>query len=130
MTETEQAQPQPVQPKPALDPKQERTWAMLCHLGALAGFIFPFGNIIAPLIIWQIKKGESELVNDQGKESLNFQITLAIGYLICIPLFLIVIGFFLMVALGIYALIMIIIASMKANEGQKYRYPICLRLIK
>jgi uncharacterized Tic20 family protein len=113
-----------------MDAKQERTWAMLCHLGALAGYIIPFGNIIAPLIIWMVKKDESDLVKDQGKESLNFQISLAIGYLICIPLFFILIGFFLMIALGIYALVMIIIASMKANEGQKYRYPICIRFIK
>ena len=57
-----------------VDEKQERTWALFCHIGALAGFIFPFGNIIAPLVIWLIKKEEYPLVDDQGKESVNFQI--------------------------------------------------------
>lgn len=135
MAENEQAQPSPAEPQvvqksPSADPKQERTWAMLCHLGALAGFLIPFGNIIVPLIIWLVKKNESDLVDDQGKESLNFQITLAIGYLICVALFFVVIGIPLAMALGIYSLIMIIIASMKANEGQKYRYPFAIRLIK
>ena len=135
MAENEQAQPNQAEPPvvqksaPA-DAKQERTWAMLCHLGALAGFIIPFGNVIAPLVIWLVKKNESDLVDDQGKESLNFQITLAIGYLICIPLIPLVIGIFLAIALAIYGLIMLIIAAMKANEGQKYRYPFAIRLIK
>ena len=130
MAETDQAQPQVVQKKPGLDQKQERSWAMFCHLGALAGYIIPFGNIIGPLIIWQIKKAESELVDDQGKESVNFQISVAIGYLICVALAFVLIGIPLLIALGIFNLVMIIIAGLKANEGQKYRYPVCIRFIK
>ena len=61
-----------------MNEKQERTWAMLCHLGAFAGLIFPFANIFAPLVIWLIKKDESLFVEDQGKESLNFQISMTI----------------------------------------------------
>ena len=130
MAGTEKAEPQVVQKSPGTDQKGHRTWAMLCHLGALAGYIIPFGNIIGPLIIWQIKKGESELINDQGKESVNFQITMAIGAVIALVLMFIVIGIFLMIALSIFNLVMIIIAALKANEGQRYRYPVCLRLIK
>ena len=130
MAETDQAQPQDVPKSPAMDQKQERTWAMFCHLGALAGYFFPFGNVIAPLIIWQIKKSESELVDDQGKESVNFQITIAIGAVIAGLLVLIIIGIPLLIALGIFNLVMIIIAGLKANEGQKYRYPVCIRFIK
>ncbi len=57
-----------------MNEKDARTWAMLCHIGAFAGYIIPFGHIIAPLVIWLIKKDESPFVDDQGKESLNFQI--------------------------------------------------------
>ena len=130
MAETDQTQPQVVQKSPGMDQKQERTWAMFCHLGALAGYFFPFGNVIAPLIIWQIKKSESELIDDQGKESLNFQISIAIGYIVSAVLVFVLIGFLLLAALGIFNLVMIIIASMKANEGQRYRYPVCIRFIK
>lgn len=112
-----------------LDEKQERMWAMLCHLTALAVFVFPLGNIIGPLIIWLIKKEESEFVNDQGKESLNFQISFTIYCLVAALLIIVVIGIILLIALGIAFLILVIIASIKANDGEKYRYPLTLRLI-
>lgn len=117
----------PMQPTPE---KEERTWGMLCHLSAFAGILIPFGSIIAPLIIWLIKKDEMPFVNDQGKESINFQITIFIVGVICAILIFIGIGILLLFALAIYALIMIIIASIKANEGVYYRYPYTIRLIK
>ncbi|OGV49459.1 MAG: orotate phosphoribosyltransferase [Lentisphaerae bacterium GWF2_52_8] len=110
--------------------KDERTWAMLCHIGAFAGFLFPFGNVIAPLVIWLIKKEEYPLVDDQGKESLNFQIAISIAALVCVILAFLLIGFILLPVLAIINIVMPIIAAMKANEGQKYRYPFSLRLIK
>jgi len=113
-----------------MNEKDARTWAMLCHLGALAGYIIPFGHIIAPLVIWLIKKDESPLVDDQGKESLNFQISLTIYAVVAGLLTLVVIGFILLIALGIFDLIVVIIAAIKANEGEKYRYPLCIRFIK
>jgi len=113
-----------------MDEKEARTWAMLCHLGALAGYIIPFGHIIAPLVIWLIKKDESPLVDDQGKESLNFQISLTIYAIVAGLLTLVVIGFILLIALGIFDLIFVIIAAIKANSGEKYRYPLCIRFIK
>jgi len=110
--------------------KDERTMGMLCHLLALCGFVIPFGNIIGPVVLWAVKKDESSFVDDQGKESLNFQITLTIACVICFILMFVAIGFLLLIVLGIYALVMIIIAAMKANEGVRYRYPFAIRLIK
>ena len=110
--------------------KEERTWGMLCHLIVLSGFIIPFASIIAPLVIWLIKKDEMPFVNDQGKESLNFQITILIGFIISFILAFVFIGFLLMIALAIFDLIMVIVAAMKANEGVRYRYPYNLRFIK
>ena len=113
-------------------PKEQRTLGMLCHLLALAGIVVPFpgGNVLGPLILWLVKKEEMPFVNDQGKEAVNFQITVLIAALCCLPLFLIVIGFFLLLAVGITALVFTIIATIKASEGQYYRYPFALRLIK
>jgi len=110
--------------------KQERTWAMLCHLGAFAGFMVPVGHIIAPLVIWLIKKEESALVEDQGKESLNFQISMTIYGFVAAVLTLIIIGFFLAIGLAIFDIVMVILAALKANRGERYRYPITIRFIK
>jgi uncharacterized Tic20 family protein len=99
-------------------------------LSALVGYIIPFGSIIGPLIIWQIKKNEMPFVDDQGKEALNFQITMAIAVIVCIVLMLILIGFLLIWIVGIVDLIFIVIAAISANNGQAYRYPLNLRLIK
>ncbi len=112
-----------------LDEKQERTWGMLCHLSALAVFIFPLGNVLGPLIIWLIKRDESEFVNEQGKEALNFQISFTIYCLVAALLIIVIIGIVLLIALGIVFLVLVIIASIKANEGEKYRYPLTIRLI-
>lgn len=103
---------------------------MVCHLSALAGFIIPFGNIIGPLIVWLIKKDESPFVDDQGKESLNFQISITIYCIVAAILILIIIGIFLLIGLGILALVLIIMAAVKANSGEKFRYPLTIRLIR
>lgn len=105
----------------------ERTFGMLCHLAALAGFIFPFGNIIGPLIIWAIKKDEFPWVDHQGRESLNFQISMTIYLIISAFLIIILIGIFLLVALGILNLIFVIMASIKANNGEEFSYPLSIR---
>ncbi len=114
-------------PIPSNDP-EERMWAMFCHLGTLVT-LFPFANVIVPLLIWMIKKDKSRLVDDQGKEALNFQITMMIGYAICIPLFFLLIGFPALIALVIYHVIFSVIAAIKSYEGVAYRYPYTLRLI-
>ena len=111
--------------------KDEKMWAMLSHLTALSGFlVVPFGNVIAPLVIWLIKKDTMSFVDDQAKESLNFQITLTIGMLISAVLTLLCVGYILLLGLWIAGIVFVIIAALKANEGVKYRYPFALRLIK
>ena len=111
--------------------KEENTWAMVAHISALAGLTgIPFANVVAPLIVWLVKKDTMPFVDDQGKESLNFQITVTIALLICVPLLFVLIGFLLMPIIGLVALIFTIIAAVAANNGQAYRYPMCLRIIK
>jgi len=120
-------QPAPATGSPTANEKQ---WALFAHLSALIGFIIPFGSIIGPLIIWQIKKNEMPFVDDQGKEALNFQITMAIAVLVCCVLMIVLIGFLLIWIVGLLDLVFIIIAALAANNGQTYRYPFTLRLVK
>ncbi len=105
-------------------------WGMFCHLAALAGYIIPFGHILGPLVVWLVKREEYPFVADQGKEALNFQISITIYGLICIPLVFLAIGILLLIALMVAALVFIVIAAIKANEGTPYRYPLTIRFIK
>ncbi len=112
-----------------IDDKDERMWGMFCHLSALSGFIIPFGNLIGPLIIYSMKKDEYSFVADQGKESLNFQISVMI-YLVSggvISIFFV--GFFLITAIALASLILSVIASVRANDGEYYRYPLSIKFI-
>ena len=110
--------------------KDERTWGMLCHLIAFSGVVVPLGSIIGPLVIWLIKKDEMPFVDDQGKESLNFQITMLIAVIISAILTVVVIGFLLLAVLGIFWLVVVIMAAIRANEGVAYRYPYAIRFLK
>ena len=104
---------------------------MLCHLTALSAYIgVPFGNILAPLIFWLIKKDQMPLVDDQGKESLNFQISVTIYAIVAGLLILVLIGFVLIIALVIFHIVFTVIGSVKASQGVAYRYPLCIRLIR
>ncbi len=118
-----------LEPVPTAD-KEARQWAMFCHFAAFLGMVFPFGNLLGPLIVWQLKKDTDPFVDDQGKEALNFQITMAIALLISFLLVFVVVGIVLIWLVGIAALVLTIIAGIKANEGKAYRYPFCWRVIK
>ncbi|HRP30763.1 MAG TPA: DUF4870 domain-containing protein [Agriterribacter sp.] len=107
---------------PAVQPtSDEKTLAILSHILTLVAWL------IAPLVIYLIKKDESPFVAAHAKESLNFQITVA---LVCIVLAITLIGILLIWLVGVFALILVIVATIKANDGRLYRYPFTLRLIK
>ncbi|MDD4954589.1 MAG: DUF4870 domain-containing protein [Candidatus Omnitrophica bacterium] len=111
--------------------KDERMWAMLCHLTGLSIFIgVPFGNIIVPLIIWLIKKEEYPFVAEQGKEALNFQISMTIYSIVAGVLWLVFIGILLVPAIIIVDLIFVINAAVKANKGEGYKYPLAIKFIQ
>jgi uncharacterized Tic20 family protein len=106
--------------------QEDRTMALIGHLsGIVAGFI-------GPLIIWLINKDKADKgwLNEQAKEALNFQITIAIGWVVAVALSMILIGFLLYPVLLIGNIVLCIMAGMKANEGVAYRYPWAIRLIK
>jgi uncharacterized protein len=129
--------PAPVPPPAAPPEKDARMWNMFCHLSALAGFIVPLGSILGPLLIWQIKKSEFPSVEQHGKEALNFQISVVI-YLFAGAMVALVTSFFcitwllfpVVAGIGIAAVVLTIIAGLKANEGGFYKYPCTLRLVK
>ena len=110
---------------PAVTPtSDERTLAILAHILTIVS------SFIAPLVIYLLKKDESAFVSEHAKESLNFQITMFILFMISFVLMLVLIGFLLIWLLSIANLVLVVIATIKANENKMYRYPINFRLIK
>ena len=111
-------------------PIPERQWGMFAHLSAFSACVgIPFGNIVGPLIIFLIKKDEYLFGADQAKEALNFNISCTLYGLICIALCFVIIGFVLLPILGIFWLVVTIIAAVRSNEGVSYRYPLCIRFV-
>lgn len=107
--------------------------AMICHLLPFAGALLPgvpVLNIVAPLVLWLIKKDSMPFVNQQGMEVLNFQITLSIVFFACMLTFWLILPVAIAFGIGIAAIVLMIIAAIKVNDGIAYRYPFTLRLIK
>lgn len=125
------------QPEPAATPvtpeeKENRNWAMIAHVSSLSSFI-GIPGFIGPLIVWLTKKDELPFAAEQAKEALNFQISLIIYTIVCVILTITVIGAIVgipgLIAVVIIEVVFTIIASIKAGEGQGYRYPMTIRLI-
>jgi uncharacterized Tic20 family protein len=111
--------------------KKERVWGMLCHLTALLGLIgIPFGHIAGPLIIWLFKKKAYPFVNKQGKESLNFQLSMTIYAVFAALMIYIKLGMLPLWILAAINLLLVFIAAVRANAGEIYRYPFTIRFIK
>ena len=122
-----EARPDPAAAAPSRD---ERQWAMLCHLSAMLMYCTAIGGFIAPLVIWLLKRDEMPFVADQGRETLNFQITTLLVLIAGGLLAVIVVGFVIIGAALLFHFIVTIIATVRVSEGVLYRYPICWRVIR
>ena len=125
--------PGPPAPPPGYGPvavpnQDERNWALASHVGVLVAAWFAMG-FLAPLIIMLTKGNDSAFVRRHAVESLNFQISLLIYLVVSFILVFVLIGFVLMIAVGIFALVVIILATVKASNGEEYRYPLCIRFV-
>jgi uncharacterized Tic20 family protein len=138
MNETATAPP----PATSTPSDEEKKWALFAHLSIMVGGLVTFGwaasfgSFIGPLIIWLIQKDKMPFVADQAKEALNFGITLTLACFVLLMLTIFSLGLGALItvpafmAIGIAALVLVIIAALKANEGVAYRYPVALRLVK
>ncbi|HSR69480.1 MAG TPA: DUF4870 domain-containing protein [Acidobacteriota bacterium] len=129
--------------------RDARTWAAFCHLAAFGAFLVPFGHIIGPLVVWLVKRHEHPFIDEQGREAVNFQITLTLIFaalvfcliflaLIMLPVldrqpglvFLFIPVAFLLPVVALTDFILILVATIRAGNGQPHRYPLNLRLIR
>ncbi len=108
-----------------------RTWNILCHASALLGVLLHFpGHLLGPLIVWLIKRGESPEIDAQGKEAVNFQISMLIYEAVALVFCLILVGFVFLAILWVLNAVFVIIAAIHASDGKFYRYPMTIRFIQ
>ena len=117
-------QPPAYAPAQPLSPSDERLWATLIHIG---GIIIGF---ISPLIGYLVLKDRSPFVRDNARNALNFQITIAIAYIVGSILTLVVVGVIILLAAGVVNVIFSILAAVAANKGQTYKYPLAFPIVK
>lgn len=114
--------------------KNQRLWATLAHLSAVAMYFTAIGHLLGPLIIWLAKREGNPFIDDQAREALNFQISITLYYLAAFVLIFTIIGIFIAIpalaVIGIFQIVCMIVAAIKANDGVAFRYPLTLRLVK
>jgi uncharacterized Tic20 family protein len=112
---------------PELTP-EVKNWAMLCHLTALIGLVTLF-FFVGPLVVWLLKRDEHPFIDEQGKEAVNFQLSMLIYKTVAALTCLFLVGFILLPALVVLDVILVIMASAKASSGISYRYPLTIRFL-
>ena len=108
----------------------ENTYCMLMHLSLFAGAVIPGAGLALPIVMWAVNKEQSETINAHGKNILNFIISMFIYAVASGVLMLVFIGFFTLIAIGILSFVFPIIAAIKANNGEYWPYPLCIRFFK
>lgn len=115
---------------PRMPEPEARNWAMAAHLSGLVGILAVVPGFVGPLVVWLMKKNEHPLIDANGKEALNFQLTMLVYFVVSFVLVLLLIGFLFLAILLIVAIVMPIIGGIQASDGRTYRYPATIRFIK
>ncbi len=109
---------------------KERPWVLGAHIGTILGYAIGAGNFLVPLLIWLSKRDESELIASHAKASLNFQLSILVYSIIAGFLILVLVGIPLLVVIGITNLVCVILATIEADKGGLYKYPLTIEFIK
>lgn len=107
-----------------------RQLAMLGHLSALLGFVIPFANVLAPLMLWLMHRTRHPYIDEQGREALNFQLTILVYLLLAFGLVLALVGLVMIPLIAVFQLVMVIVAAVRVNDGEAWRYPVTLRFLR
>ena len=115
---------------PQMSPAEERNWAVATHLASFSGYVgVPFGHILGPLVCWLMKKDTSSYLDQVGKETVNYNISILIWFVICIPFCFLLIGIPVLLGLMIMDVVVTIMAAVAASNGQQYQYPLTIKFI-
>ena len=106
--------------------KEANTWGMILHLSVFAGYVIPLAGVIAPIVIWQVKKDQLERIDEHGKNVANFMISYFIYGVIGVLLCFVLIGIPIVAILGIAGIVFPIIGAVKASSGEVWEYPLSI----
>ena len=115
---------------PAAQDPQTRQWGLILHLSLLANLVLPPAGLIVPIVIWQLKKDELPGIDAHGKNAVNWIISLVIYLAVSFVLAFVIIGFLLLLVLGVLSVVFPIIAAIKANNGEVWKYPLTISFLK
>jgi uncharacterized Tic20 family protein len=121
------AQNRPAEPLAVLD---SNTWGVFIHLSQFLAYLLPLAGIIAPIVLWQLKKDESEIINLHGKIVMNWLLTEFILLILAVMLCFVLIGFPLLLILTAVGIVFPIIGAVKASKGDIWPYPCSIRFFK
>jgi uncharacterized protein len=110
--------------------QETRRWGLLLHLSVLAGYALPIAGIVVPIAIWQLKKDALPTIDAHGKNAVNWIISLIVYAVVCGILAFTLIGIPLLMALGVVAVVFPIVAAIKANNGEVWKYPLAISFLK
>lgn len=110
--------------------KDVKLWAMLIHFSLFAGYVVPFAGLIAPILLWQIKKADLPEVDAHGKMVVNWIISSFIYLCVGGLLTFVLVGFAVMFAVAVMAVVFPIVGGIKANNGEFWKYPLTIEFIK
>ena len=108
---------------------QSRQWAMFLHFSLLAGIVVPLAGLVAPIIIWQLKKAEYPELDAHGKIAVNWILSLIVYAVVSVLLILVLVGIPLLIALGVLTVVFPIIGGIKANNGEIWKYPLSIQFL-
>jgi uncharacterized Tic20 family protein len=115
---------------PTAQEQETRRWGLLLHLSVLAGYALPIAGVVVPIAIWQLKKDALPTIDAHGKNAVNWLISLGIYAVVCGILAIALIGIPLLMALGVVAVVFPIVAAIKANNGEVWKYPMAISFLK
>ena len=110
--------------------RESRQWSMFLHLSVLTGFIVPLAGLVAPIVIWQMKKDDSPKLDMHGKIMVNWVLSMILYMIVSVVLSFVVIGLPMLLALVVLNIVFPIIGGIKANNGETWRYPLSIRFMK
>lgn len=118
------------QPNMSLQTPEQKQWGLFLHLSQLLNVLIPFGGIIAPIVIWQMKKQEMPALDAHGKMVTNWLISSIIYMFVSAILTIVLIGFLGMLAVAVLGVVFPIIGGIKANNGEFWEYPLTIKFLK
>ena len=124
------AQLQPTHARPPTPSGKSNDWGLILHLSQFAGYLVPLAGVVAPILIWQMKKEEMPALDEHGKIVINWFISATIYAIIGVILMLVVVGFFALMVLGVLAVVFPIVGAIKAQKGEIWPYPLSIRFFK